>query len=126
MSKYILINSDNSNGFYDDAVHDTIPAGALEISNEDYSKFFSDNGKYVFKNIDGKAALSEITYTDEEIKQSKLNALDSQYKAQFNELAQSLGLATLASNDDTITSIKSDYAALKAEYNTKREEIING
>ena len=166
--KYVLINSDGSNAFYDDAVHENVPENAIAISDDDYSKFFNDNGKYIFKNEDNKAVLSELVTkycyysnglsskivndlyivsdgealfdkvpTSEELKaafsgyaaalkEQKLTALDDIYQPQFNELAQSLGLATLASNDDTITSIKSDYTALKAEYSTKREEIING
>ena len=126
MSKYVIINSNGTNAFYDDVIHDTIPDGALEISDADYKTFFSDNGKYIFKNTDSKAVLSEITYTSEEIKQQKKDALDSEYQPQFDSLVNSLGIATLAGDTDTQDSIKSDYTTLKAEYTTKLEAIENG
>lgn len=125
MAKYVVINN-GTNAFYDDAIHSAIPDGALEISDKDYKTFFSDNGKYIFKIVDSKAVLSEITYTAEEIKQQKLNSLDYEYQSQFDSLVSSLGLAILSGDTDTQDSIKSDYAALKTEYTTKREAIENG
>jgi hypothetical protein len=52
------------------------------------------------------------------------SSLDVKYQPRFTELSQALGMATLAENTDLIASIKADYAALKAEYDTKRGEII--
>ena len=62
--------------------------------------------------------------TAEVIRQQKLSALDAEYQPQFSELSQALGMATLSDNADLITSIKTDYIALKAEYDKKRGEII--
>ncbi|MBU2701698.1 hypothetical protein Ga0466249_002817 [Sporomusaceae bacterium BoRhaA] len=56
----------------------------------------------------------------------KIAALDAEYQPQFSALAQSLGLATLDGNQTVIDGIKSDYTALKTEYNAKREAIANG
>jgi hypothetical protein len=56
----------------------------------------------------------------------KIAALDAEYQPQFFALAQSLGLATLDGNQTVIDGIKSDYAALKDTYNTKREALANG
>jgi hypothetical protein len=53
----------------------------------------------------------------------KIAALDAEYQPQFKSLAESLGLATLDGNQVVIDGIKSDYTALKTEYNTKREAI---
>ncbi|WP_196590049.1 hypothetical protein, partial [Pectinatus frisingensis] len=84
--KYIVINTDGNNAFYDSDVHDNIPDGALEISNTDYQTFFSDSGKYYFTNIDNKAVLSKITYSADEIRQQKIDALNTEYQPQFNEV----------------------------------------
>jgi hypothetical protein len=59
--KYVVISSDGINSFYDDGFNTIIPSGALEISDADYNTFFSDNGKYIFTNINGVATISALT-----------------------------------------------------------------
>jgi hypothetical protein len=76
--------------------------------------------------VDGKIQLNTITQTAEEIKATKLTALDAEYQPRFTALAQSLGLATLDGDQTVIDGIKEDYAALKAQYQTKKEDIENG
>lgn len=68
----------------------------------------------------------EPAQTAEEIQAKQLTSLDAEYQPQFLDLAQALGLATLSGNQVTIDGIKADYAALKTEYDEKREEITNG
>ena len=85
---------------------------------------------------DGEVLFDEIPTSEElktafsgyaaALKEKELTALDDIYQPQFTELVQSLGLATLANDTDTVTSIQSDYAELKSEYTTKREAIENG
>jgi hypothetical protein len=58
--------------------------------------------------------------------EQKIAQLDAEYQPKFAALAQALGLATLDGNQSVMDSIKSDYAALKAEYQTKKEDIENG
>ncbi|WP_196606487.1 hypothetical protein [Pectinatus frisingensis] len=125
MSKYVIVNLNSCNGFYDDTVHKSIPDGALPVTDADYSQFFSENGKYIFKNVNNTAVLSEITYSADEIKQQKLNALDATYQPQFNNLAQSLGLAMLSNDTLTQDNVKADYTALKTEYMNERTAIQN-
>jgi len=60
------------------------------------------------------------------VKAQKSAELDTEYQSQFITLAQSLGLATLNGNQTVIDGIKSDYTALKTEYQKKMEEITNG
>ena len=62
MNYYVVISEDGTDTFYDTAIHSTIPSGALAVSDADYTKFFSDNGKYYFSNNNGTAKLN--TYTD--------------------------------------------------------------
>ena len=58
--KYVTITN-GSLGFYDTDVHTTIPSGAYEITDADYTTFFSDQGKYTFEVQDSKAVLVELT-----------------------------------------------------------------
>lgn len=58
--KYVTITN-GSLGFYDTNVHTTIPSGAYEITDADYTTFFSDQGKYTFEVQDSKAVLVELT-----------------------------------------------------------------
>jgi len=77
--------------------------------------------------VDGKIQLVTITGpTADEIKQKKIEALNTEYDSQFAALATSLGLATLSGDQSVIDSIKSDYTMLKSEYQTKLEAINNG
>ena len=103
-------------------LHKDIPADAIPISDEDQALYVTD--KY-YRGADGKpVAIPVYVPTEEEIKQQKFSALDTEYHPQFAELSSALGMATLAENTDLIASIKEDYAALKAEYDTKRGEIV--
>ena len=79
--------------------------------------------------VDGKIEIATIAIaapTAEEIKQKAIETLNTEYDSQFAALATSLGLATLSGDQTVIDSIKSDYTALKAEYQTKLEAINNG
>ncbi|WP_196595896.1 hypothetical protein [Pectinatus frisingensis] len=126
MSKYVIVNLNGCNGFYDDTVHKIIPDGALPVTDADYGQFFSENGKYIFKNINNTAILSKITYSADEIRQQKIDTLNAEYQPQFNDLAQSLGLAMLSNDTAAQDSIKTDYTALKTEYTNKKGIIENG
>jgi hypothetical protein len=100
------------------------------IENEDKDVIILENDSWLNPSDltieDGEIKVNTITQTAEEIKAAKLTALDAEYQPQFTSLAQSLGLATLDGDQTVIDSIKSDYAALKAQYQTKKEEIENG
>ncbi|MDQ0202464.1 hypothetical protein [Pectinatus haikarae] len=71
---------------------------------------------------DSKFAVPTVTLT----KQQKLDALDTEYNPQFDQLVNSLGVATLADDEDAQASIKADYTVLKTEYTTKRTAIEDG
>lgn len=103
-------------------LHKSIPVDAIPISDEDQTLYVT--GKY-YRGADGSPLeIPPYVPTAEEIKQQQLDALDAEYQPQFAALSQALGMATLAENTDLIASIKEDYTALKAEYDTKRGEII--
>lgn len=103
-------------------LHKDIPSDAIPISDEEQALYVTN--KY-YRGADGKPIeIPPYVPTEDEIKQQQLDALDAEYQPQFAELVNALGAATLADNADLITSIKSDYVTLKAEYDTKRGEII--
>ncbi len=58
--KYVTITN-GSLGFYDTDIHTTIPSDAYEITDADYTTFFSDQGKYTFEAQDSKAVLVDLT-----------------------------------------------------------------
>ena len=77
--------------------------------------------------VDGMIQLVTIPGpTADEIKQKKIETLNTEYDPQFAALATSLGLATLNGDQTVLDGIKSDYTDLKAEYQTKLEAINNG
>lgn len=105
-------------------IHKDIPSDAIPISNEDQAKYVT--GLYYRGPDATPLEIPPYVLTAEEIKQQQFDALDAEYQPQFAALSQALGMATLAENTDLIASIKEDYAALKAEYDGKREVINNG
>lgn len=100
------------------------------IENEDTDVIILENDEWLNPSdltiVDGEIKVNTITQTAEEIKVAKLTALDAECQPQFTALAQSLGLATLDGDQTVMDGIKEDYAALKAQYQTKKEEIENG
>lgn len=99
--------------------------GVIEISEADQVLYIT--GDYVQDKVTGKPVKNPVYVpTPEELQKQKIVALDAEYQEQFAQLAQSLGLATLDGNQTVADGIKSDYATLKAEYQTKRQVIIGG
>ena len=59
-------------------------------------------------------------------KNQLLAQLDAQYQYQFNELKLAWAAAQLDGNTTLANELQTEYQALKQEYQTKREAIING
>lgn len=107
-------------GFYTKDIHgDKIPTPNIELNEEQWQEALTGN----YKVINGKHTYAPYVPTKNEIRQQQLATLDAEYQPQFLELSQVLSMAILSDNTNIITSIKSNYAALKAEYNAKRGEI---
>ena len=102
--------------------------GYVAVDNDTYQYYIGNkgqgkNGTGYVRGADGKPTdAPPIIVTN----QQKLDALDAEYQPQFDDLAKNLGLAILNNDTDAQTSIKDDYAALKAEYTNKKGEIENG
>jgi len=101
----------------------TIPTPNIEMPEQEWREALTGD----YKVIDGKHTYSPPPEpTAEEIINSQLTALDAEYQAQFTELAQALGLATLDNNTELIAEIHEEYAGLKTEYQVTMEVITNG
>lgn len=102
--------------------------GYVAVDNDTYQYYIGNkgqgkNGTGYIRGADGKPTdAPPIIVTN----QQKLDALDAEYQPQFDDLTKNLGLAILNNDTDAQTSIKTDYAALKTEYTTKRMAIENG
>ena len=64
--RYVVINTDGTYAFYDSIINTIIPSTALEISDADYSTFFSSQGNYIFTSstVNGTVVAKLITLTD--------------------------------------------------------------
>lgn len=56
----------------------------------------------------------------------RLSALDKTYQPQFDTLKLAWAAAQLDGNTSLAAELQAEYQALKVEYQTKREAIING
>lgn len=112
-------------GFYPNFIqYANIPEPTIEINETTHQDCIQNPG---LRRVDLSALkIVEHNPTTVEVEIMKLASLDAEYQPQFAALAQALGLATLAANQTTIDGVKEDYAALTAEYNTKREVITGG
>lgn len=59
-------------------------------------------------------------------KDQLLAQLDSKYQPQFQDLQQAWAAAQLDGNTTLAAELQAEYQALKAEYQTAREGILNG
>lgn len=119
-------------GFYNPAYDypNGIPVPNIEITDQQHQEYFAKGQRHkVLKQSDETLVFVYVEpepLSKEELQAADIAALDAEYQPQFAGLAQSLGLATLDGNQNVIDSIKADYAAIKTEYQTKKEEIVNG
>jgi len=117
--KYVVINSDGTNAFYDSVINEAIPSGALEIVDSDYKKFFENQGSYVFiatiTDSITTATLSEVNVTLAEAQKVAIASLKvqaaEQYIAGFTSNATG---AALYYDSDTTTQSQITAASLLA------------
>lgn len=109
-------------GYYpDDILYPAIPEPYIEVDeathldcvNNQYNRMVDIKSKVVMPGVIIKALAKE----------EQLRILDLEYESQFTSLSIALGLATLSDNPESISEKKTDYVALKAEYDIKRGEI---
>jgi len=98
--------------------------GFVPISDHEQKLYAS--GQYI-RGENGKAVEKpSVILTIEEIIAQKLAVLDTEYQPQFQELQLAWAAASMDGNTELAAGIQQDYLALKTEYQTKKEAIING
>ena len=117
--KYVVINSDGTNAFYDSVINEAIPSGALEIADSDYKKFFENQGSYVFivtiTDSITTATLSEVTVTLAEAQTAAIASLKTQAAEQYVAGVTSSATGTaLYYDSDTTTQSQITAASLLA------------
>lgn len=63
---------------------------------------------------------------DAQTAEDKANQIATEFQKQILELKDALAIATLAGNDTVIEELRTEYAALMMEYQTKLEAVNNG
>lgn len=114
-------------GYPENIAYETLPDDLITITGAEFNDILNNRDTRRYDTANKK--IVEYTppeLTAEEKQAQALVALDAEYQPQFSDLAQALGVATLDGNQENINGIKADYAALKTEYQQKREAITNG
>jgi hypothetical protein len=115
-------------GYYpDDIGYSSIPEPFFEIDDTTHQDCVNNPGlRRVDLTTKTIVEYTPAAPTAEELKQQKIAALDAEYQPQFHSLQLSWAAASMEGDTTTADSVKSDYTALKAEYQTKLEAINNG
>lgn len=103
---------------YPDALHVVDADGSVHHGFDDGSKIYKD-GQFIDRPV--------VPPTKEELQAQDLRALDAEYSAEFEDLENQAIKARLVYKDDELADeLIEELNAKKAEYNAKREAIING
>lgn len=135
-TKYLcLFDSDGRRGetylsceYSDEEKQKMLEAGFVEISEEEWNFYVGNKGNgdngtgYVRDANTGKpvSAPAHIPTVDE-----KLAQLENQYGTDKAEIVKYFAEAMLADNTEVMTELKEEMADLEAEYEAKRQVIIN-
>lgn len=99
-----------------------IKDGYIEIDEEEWNYYAGNrgagkNGTGYIRGKDGKPTDAPVVVvTDDEKKARALAELDTQYKADKNELSTQYLDAAMSGDTDTMTAIKDELTALNAKY----------
>ena len=122
--KYIYYDSDgNILGFYTDDIHDTIPEPNIAITDEQWQDCLTNQGR---RKVDVTTKQIVTCEPPAPTKKELLAQLDAEYQPQFQQLQQAWAAAQLDGNPALVAELQAEYQALKGEYQTKQEAIING
>lgn len=111
-------------GFYTSDIHgDNIPTPNIEITYEQWQECLNNQGRRKVDVITKQIVTCEPPAPT---KDQLLAQLDAEYAPQFQQLQQSWAAIQLDGNTALVNELQTEYQALKQEYQTKREAIING
>jgi len=110
-------------GFYTPDIHgNNIPTPNIEITYDQWQDCLTNQG---LRKIDVTTQQIIACEPPAPTKDQLLAQLDAQYQPQFQELQQAWAAAQLDGNTALVAELRAEYQALKVEYQTKREEILN-
>jgi hypothetical protein len=124
--KYYAIFDTNGSRIttYVEGIYENIPTEAIEITEEEQNLYCT--GEYIRDMTTGKPVKKPVYVpTSEEIKQQKLDELDSAYNPKFDALTLAWATASMSGNVEMANARKADKEALTLEYNTKKGDIEN-
>jgi len=111
-------------GFYTSDIHgDNIPTPNIEITYEQWQECLNNQGRRKVDVITKQIVTCEPPAPT---KDQLLAQLDAEYAPQFQQLQQAWAAIQLDGNTALVNELQTEYQALKQEYQTKREAIING
>ena len=98
--------------------------GYIETSDEDYAYYVGNrgtgaNGTGYIRGVDGKPIDAPAIVVTTEQKQASIAA---DHESQISELKDALATATLAGDESLIAELKTEYAEVKAEYESALKE----
>lgn len=98
--------------------------GYIETSDDDYAYYVGNrgngaNGTGYIRGVDGKPIDAPAIVVTTEQKQASIAA---DYESQISELKDALATATLAGDESLIAELKTEYAEVKAEYESALKE----
>lgn len=117
------------NTLTNDKKAELIADGYIEISEEEWNYYAGNrsagkNGTGYIRGKDGKPTdAPAVVVTDEEKKARALAELDTQYKADKQELSTQYLYAAMSGDTDTMTTIKDELAALNAKYDADYADL---
>ena len=123
--KYLHYEGNKIIGCYSKDIHDFIPEPHIEIKDEQWQKWLSDQASYVIYN--NALLYQPYTPTEAEVKKNKITALNSEYNEQIAAVKAQIYDLEIISKDTAKADVKRNLLSqLKAEYQTKLGAIKNG
>lgn len=95
------------------------PDAVIVEETEDQWRTMLDN-ELIYKN---GSYQTKPAPTEEEVKASKRAALTAEYNADVDQLSESLKIAELTGDADTVAEIKAEFADLQASYKEEMEAL---
>ncbi len=111
-------------GFYTPDIHgNNIPTPNIKITYDQWQDCLINQG---LRKIDVTTKQIIACEPPAPTKEELLAQLDAEYQPQFQQLQQAWAAAQLDGNPALVAELQAEYQALKGEYQTKQEAIING
>lgn len=106
-------------GFYDDKIHDEIPAPNVKLSDEEWKAALNSGANFV---QNGKLVYKQKEMSAVDLKQKELAELEEQIK----EIESYIRHAILIGNDSVLPKLREEYKELLSEKEKLQKEVGDG